>query len=88
MKQLLSALVACTALIAFSAPAFAQSAMAGPTKAPAMASPSSMPHMSMSHMTNMKPMTVKCPAGQTLVKGYTKKDGTKVAAYCRKKAAM
>jgi hypothetical protein len=27
-----------------------------------------------------------CPAGQTLVKGYTKKDGTKVAAYCRKAA--
>jgi hypothetical protein len=29
-------------------------------------------------------MTKTCPTGQTLVKAYTKKDGTKVAAYCRK----
>ena len=26
----------------------------------------------------------KCPAGQTWIKGYKKKDGTKVAGYCRK----
>jgi hypothetical protein len=82
MIRFLSALVASTAFLAFSNPAFAQTggAMAGPTKAPAMSS--------MSHMTGMKPMVTKCPAGSTLVKGYTKKDGTKVAAYCRKKAAM
>jgi len=24
-----------------------------------------------------------CPAGKTYVKGYTKKDGTKVQGYCR-----
>jgi tRNA A37 threonylcarbamoyladenosine modification protein TsaB len=30
----------------------------------------------------MKPMT--CPKGQTYVKPYTKKDGTKVKGYCRK----
>jgi len=31
------------------------------------------------------PMTKKmtCPKGKTYVKGYTKKNGTKVAAYCR-----
>ena len=44
-------------------------------------------HMSMSHMSSMKgmwtPPLPKCPRGKTPVRGYTKKDGTKVASYCR-----
>jgi hypothetical protein len=28
---------------------------------------------------------MSCPAGKTYVNGYTKKDGTKVAGYCRSK---
>lgn len=36
-------------------------------------------------------MSAKCPAGQMYVKGYKKKDGTKVKGYCKSspsKAAM
>ena len=33
-------------------------------------------------MSGMKMMKT-CPKGQTMVKGYKKKDGTKVAGYCR-----
>jgi hypothetical protein len=29
-------------------------------------------------------MATTCPAGETAVKGYTKKNGTTVKAYCRK----
>jgi hypothetical protein len=31
-----------------------------------------------------KTTSTKCPKGESYVKGYTKKDGTKVAGYCRK----
>ena len=43
----------------------------------AQASPKTMAPMANSQM--MK----KCPKGQHWVKGYTKKDGTKVKGYCR-----
>jgi hypothetical protein len=81
MKRLLSALIASAALLMFAAPASAQSgAMAAPTKAAKMSS--SM--MKSSSMGSMKMAPTACPKGQSMVKGYTKKDGTKVAAYCRK----
>lgn len=35
-------------------------------------------------MHGSKHMHHSCPAGQTWVHGYTKKDGTKVKGYCRK----
>jgi len=83
MKYMLAALVASAALLAFGAPASAQSgAMAAPTKAAKM---SSMSHSSMkgSSMSSSM-MAMKCPAGQSMVKGYKKKDGTVVKPYCRK----
>jgi hypothetical protein len=83
MKNILAALIACAALFVFAAPASAQSgAMASPTKAAKMSNMSSgsMKSSSMSSSTT----TTKCPAGQSMVKGYTKKDGTVVKPYCRK----
>jgi len=81
MMRILTALAASAALLMFAAPAYAQSgAMAHATKAPKM---SSMSHMSMSKSKSMT-KTMKCPAGQSMVKGYKKKDGTMVSAYCRK----
>jgi hypothetical protein len=82
MKRLLTALIASAALLVFATPAYAQSsAMAHATKAPKM---SNMSHASMSKSSSMATTAVKCPAGQTMVKGYKKKDGTVVKAYCRK----
>lgn len=34
--------------------------------------------------SSMKSVKHSCPAGQTWVHGYKKKDGTKVKGYCRK----
>ncbi len=36
----------------------------------------------------MSGMKKTCPKGSTMVKGYTKKDGTKVDGYCRKDKGM
>jgi nitrous oxide reductase accessory protein NosL len=84
MHRILAALIASAALLAFAAPASAQNgAMAAPTKAAHMSS-SMKKSSSMSSMGSMKMATTACPKGQSMVKGYTKKDGTKVAAYCRK----
>jgi hypothetical protein len=88
MQRLISA---CAAL------AFAL-ALGGAVSADPMATPAAMSTGKAMMMSTAKPMTkstakppmsmskavTKCPSGQTLVKGYTKKDGTKVAAYCRK----
>jgi|GEM_PF-2838942 hypothetical protein len=83
MKRLLAALIASAALLMFAAPASAQSgAMAAPTKAAKMSSMGSMKKSS--SMGSMKMAPTTCAKGTSMVKGYTKKDGTKVAAYCRK----
>jgi hypothetical protein len=87
MHRILAALIGSAALLAFAAPASAQNgAMATPTKAAHMSSMGSSmkKSSSMSSMGSMKMATTACPKGQSMVKGYTKKDGTKVAAYCRK----
>lgn len=77
MKRLLTALFASAALLMFAAPASAQSgAIAQATKAPKTS------HMSKS--ASMATTKLRCPKGETKVKGYTKKDGTVVQAYCRK----
>jgi pentapeptide MXKDX repeat protein len=80
MSRYLSALVA-SAVLLIAAPAFAQSTGDSMKH-------DSMKHDSMSGMSSMKhdsmKSTKKCPKGETLVSGYKKKDGTKVAAYCRK----
>lgn len=34
-------------------------------------------------MSSMSKTKTTCPAGKKWVKGYTKKDGTKVKGYCR-----
>lgn len=52
-----------------------------------VASPSFAADSTKMGSTKPKMGIATCPAGQTLVKGYTKKDGTKVAAYCRKNKA-
>ena len=84
MNRILAALIASAALLVFSAPASAQSgAMAAPTKAAKSSSMSSSMKKS-SSMSSLKMGATTCPKGQSMVKGYTKKDGTKVAAYCRK----
>jgi hypothetical protein len=83
MKRLLTALIASAALLMFAAPASAQSgSMVAPTKAPKMSTTSSMKNSS--SMGSMKMAPTTCAKGTSMVKGYTKKDGTKVAAYCRK----
>jgi hypothetical protein len=87
MHRILAALIASAALLAFAAPASAQTggAMATPTKAASTSSMgSSMKKSSSMSMGSMKMAPTTCPKGQSMVKGYTKKDGTKVAAYCRK----
>jgi hypothetical protein len=89
MHRILAALIASAALLGFAAPATAQTgAMATPTKAAHMSSMSSSMKKSSSSMSSsmgsMKMATTACPKGQSMVKGYTKKDGTKVAPYCRK----
>jgi hypothetical protein len=86
MKRLLAALIASIALCVFAVPASAQTgAAAAPTTAPktstskkskAKAAPAPAPAAAAA--------TVTCPAGKTMVKGYTKKDGTVVKPYCRK----
>jgi transcription-repair coupling factor (superfamily II helicase) len=49
---------------------------------------SATPSYADSHMSNMKMNTMKavhvCPKGKHWVNGYVKKDGHKVAGYCRK----
>jgi hypothetical protein len=83
MNRILAALIASAALLAFSAPASAQTgAMAAPTKAAKMSTMGSS--MKSSSMGAMKMAPTTCPKGQSMVKGYKKKDGTTVAAYCRK----
>jgi hypothetical protein len=72
MKRIISALVASLALLAFATPSFAADTMKA-TKS-----------SSMSTMSNMSMKPVVCPKGQTMVKGYKKKDGTVVKPYCRK----
>jgi curli biogenesis system outer membrane secretion channel CsgG len=84
MHRILAALIASAALLALAAPASAQTgALATPTKAAHMSSMSSSMKKS-SSMGAVKMAPTACPKGQSMVKGYTKKDGTKVAAYCRK----
>jgi hypothetical protein len=56
----------------------------GTSSAMAAATPAPMATKAATKMSSMKPMT--CPKGQTWVKPYAKKDGTKVAGYCRKAA--
>jgi pentapeptide MXKDX repeat protein len=86
MSRFLSALVASALLLAAS-PALAQTSMSSPSamKHDSMSSSSAMKHDSMSSMSHDSMKSTKsCPKGETMVKGYTKKDGTKVASYCRK----
>lgn len=75
MKRIFSALVASLALLAFATPSFAADT-ATTTK--------SSSSMSSTKMSTMAAKPVVCPKGQTMVKGYKKKDGTVVKAYCRK----
>ena len=69
MNRILTALVASVAFLTLSAPSFATTASPSPMKSPS------------AHATPAGNHT--CPKGQTYVKGYTKKDGTKVKGYCR-----
>ena len=75
MKRFISALVASLALVAFATPSFA----ADTTKATKSTSA-----MTMKPGDTMAAKPLVCPKGQTMVKGYKKKDGTVVKAYCRK----
>jgi uncharacterized low-complexity protein len=73
MKRILTALIASAALLMFAAPASAQAgAMSHATQAPKMSKSSAMT------------TAAACPKGQSMVKGYKKKDGTMVKSYCRK----
>ena len=49
----------------------------------ALGTPSAFASDTLTQVAQAMAPPVTCPAGQTLVKGYTKKDGTKVAAYCK-----
>jgi hypothetical protein len=71
LKRLLSSLFSLAFAASLASPAFA-----------AVASPAPMATKAAMSSSMMKPMT--CPKGQTWVKPYTKKDGTKVKGYCRK----
>jgi hypothetical protein len=79
MKRMISALVASLALLAFATPSFAADTTTT-TKAAKTSTTSSTSAMKSDAMA--KPMA--CAKGQTMVKGYKKKDGTVVKAYCRK----
>jgi hypothetical protein len=81
MNRIIAALIASVAFLAFAAPSSAQTGtMAAPAKPAAMATKA--PSMKMSSMkTTAAP---KCAAGTTMVKGYTKANGTVVKPYCRK----
>jgi hypothetical protein len=76
MKRFISALVASLALLAFATPSFA----ADTTKS--TKSTTATTTAVKSDTMAAKPLV--CPKGQTMVKGYKKKDGTVVKAYCRK----
>jgi hypothetical protein len=68
MNRFLSALVASAAFLAFATPSYADSMGANASK---MAAP-------------VMAVGKSCPKHYTYVKGYKKKDGTKVKGYCRK----
>ena len=98
MSRFLSALVASVAVFAFSTPAFAQMSASPapmmakspkPMKSPkAMKSPMAMASpMSMKKSSKSMSKTTSCPTGESMVSGYTKANGTKVAPYCRKSAS-
>jgi pentapeptide MXKDX repeat protein len=78
MKRIVSALVASLALLVFATPSFAADTTT--TKTTKTSSMSTMSGMKSDAMA--KPVT--CAKGQTMVKGYKKKDGTVVKPYCRK----
>lgn len=80
MKRIVSALVASLALLAFATPSFAADTTTKTTKSSSMSTMSNMSGMKSDAMA--KPVT--CAKGQTMVKGYKKKDGTVVKPYCRK----
>jgi hypothetical protein len=81
MKRIISALVASLALLAFATPSFAaDTTTTKTTKSSSMSTMSNMSGMKSDAMA--KPVT--CAKGQTMVKGYKKKDGTVVKPYCRK----
>jgi hypothetical protein len=85
MKRLLAALIASIALCAFAVPASAQTG--APATAPTTAPKSSSSKKKSSTMATPTPApapAMTCPPGKTMVKGYTKKDGTVVKPYCRK----
>ena len=94
MKRLLSAVsaiafAASVWLVAFVPASAAETGSAMATKSPAMGSMSTGKHTSKEMKTD--PSAPKstaskqwhCKKGESYVKGYTKKDGTKVKGYCR-----
>ncbi len=79
MTRFLGALAAVAALAFISNPVVAQTANGTAIVAEATPMAMKMP------MAKMKPAgNHTCPKGSTYVKTYKKKDGTKVAGYCRK----
>jgi len=68
MNRFLTAAIASIAVLSFAAPSYADSAKANMSK---MAAP-------------VMAMGKSCPKHYTYIKGYTKKNGTKVKGYCRK----
>jgi Tfp pilus assembly protein PilE len=68
MKRFLTALVASVAFLSIAAPSYADSMGANASK---MVAP-------------VMAVAKSCPKHYTYVKGYTKKNGTKVKGYCRK----
>ncbi len=69
MHKLIAAALASLAFLTVSSPVFADSHMDK--------------KMSNMKMNSMK-MVHSCPRGKRWINGYTKKDGHKVAGYCRK----
>jgi hypothetical protein len=68
MNRILSALIASAAFLTFATPSSADSVGANASK---MVAP-------------VMAVAKSCPKHYTYVKGYKKKDGTKVKGYCRK----
>jgi Tfp pilus assembly protein PilE len=68
VNRFVTAAIASIAVLSFSAPSYADSVKANMSK---MAAP-------------VMAVGKSCPKHYAYVKGYTKKDGTKVKGYCRK----